>query len=53
MYKSTHSLLLAGFDRRAFLKTSAAVGLGAVASPAIVSNALSSSGTLSIINWDD
>jgi len=53
MYKSTHSLLLAGIDRRSFLKTSAAVGLGAVASPAIVSNALSSSGTLSIINWDD
>jgi spermidine/putrescine transport system substrate-binding protein len=53
MYKSTHSLLLAGVNRRAFLKSSAALGLGAVASPAIVSNALSSSGQLSIINWDD
>ena len=53
MYRSTHSLLLAGLDRRSFLKTSAALGLGAVASPAIVSNALSSSGELSIINWDD
>lgn len=53
MFKSTHSLLLAGIDRRSFLKTSAAVGLGAVASPAIVSQALSSSGTLNIINWDD
>ena len=53
MYKSTHSLLLAGVNRRSFLKSSAALGLGAVASPAIVSNALSSSGELSIINWDD
>src|ERR1700679_3048007 len=53
MYKSTHSLLLAGLDRRSFLKTSAALGLGAVSSPAIVPNALSSSGELSIINWDD
>lgn len=53
MYKSTHSLLLAGLDRRSFLKTSAAIGLGAVASPAIVSNALSSSGELNLINWDD
>lgn len=53
MYKSTHSLFLSGFNRRSFLKGSAALGLGAVASPAIVSNALSSSGTLSIINWDD
>ncbi len=53
MFKSTHSLLLAGIDRRSFLKSSAAVGLGAVASPAIVSNALSSSGELNIINWDD
>ena len=53
MFKSTHSLLLAGVNRRAFLKSSAALGLGAVASPAIVSSALSSSGQLSIINWDD
>lgn len=53
MYKSTHSLLLAGVNRRRFLKSTAALGLGAIASPAIVSEALSSSGTLSIINWDD
>ena len=53
MFKSTHSLWLAGLDRRRFLKSSAVVGLGAVASPAIVSQALSSSGTLNIINWDD
>src|SRR3984957_8421195 len=53
MFKSTHSLLLAGVSRRTFLKTSAALGLGAVAPPAIVSNALSSSGELSILNWDD
>ncbi|WP_158817830.1 substrate-binding domain-containing protein [Methylocapsa sp. S129] len=53
MFKSTHSLLLAGVSRRSFLKTSAALGLGAVASPAIVSQALSSSGELSILNWDD
>src|SRR5271163_4788197 len=53
MYKSTHSLLLAGVNRRSFLKSSAALGLGAVASPVIVSSALSSSGELSIINWDD
>jgi spermidine/putrescine transport system substrate-binding protein len=53
MFKSTHRLLLAGVSRRSFLKTSAALGLGAIASPAIVSNALSSSGELSILNWDD
>src|SRR6202034_4716365 len=35
------------------LKGSAALGVAAVASPAIVSNALSSSGVLNIINWDD
>jgi hypothetical protein len=32
-----------GVSRRSFLKTSAAVGLGVVAPPAIVSKALSSS----------
>jgi spermidine/putrescine transport system substrate-binding protein len=53
MFKSTHHLLLAGVSRRSFLKTSAALGLGAIASPAIVSKALSSSGELSILNWDD
>src|SRR5580658_2994113 len=53
MFRSTHSLLLAGVSRRTFLKSSAALGLGAVASPAIVSSALSSSGALNILNWDD
>jgi spermidine/putrescine transport system substrate-binding protein len=53
MFKSSHRLLLAGVSRRSFLKSSAALGLGAVASPALVSNALSSSGELSILNWDD
>lgn len=53
MYKSTHSIFLAGFSRRKFLKSTAALALGAVASPAIVGSALSSSGELSIINWDD
>ncbi len=53
MYKSTHSLFLAPFSRRALLKTSAALAVAAVASPAIVSNAFSSSGVLNIINWDD
>ncbi len=53
MFISTHRLLLAGISRRTFLKSSAALGLGAVASPAIISNALSSSGELSILNWDD
>ena len=52
-YQSTHSLLLAGLSRRSFVKASAASALGIIASPAIVSNALSSSGELSIINWDD
>ena len=52
-YQSTHSLLLAGVSRRSFVKASAASALGIIASPAIVSNALSSSGELSIINWDD
>jgi spermidine/putrescine transport system substrate-binding protein len=45
--------MMDGFSRRSFLKASAAAGLGAVASPAIVSNALSSSGELILINWDD
>ncbi|MFZ0205951.1 MAG: substrate-binding domain-containing protein [Roseiarcus sp.] len=33
MYKSTHSLPLPGVNRRSFLKSSAALGLGAVALP--------------------
>src|ERR1700754_3467964 len=39
------------FNRRAFLRASAALGLGAVASPAIVSEALSSSGELNYMGW--
>ena len=53
MYQSTHSIVLSAFSRRKFLKSTAAAALGIVASPTIVSNALSSSGELSIINWDD
>jgi spermidine/putrescine transport system substrate-binding protein len=40
-----------GVNRRSFLKASAAVGLGVVASPAIVSGALSSSGELNFMGW--
>lgn len=39
------------FNRRCFLRASAAVGLGAIASPAIVSQALSSSGELNYMGW--
>jgi spermidine/putrescine transport system substrate-binding protein len=38
-------------SRRSFLQTSAAFGLGAVASPAIVTNAFSSSGELNFMGW--
>src|SRR5690242_6724455 len=38
-----------GVSRRSFLKTSAAVGLGVVASPAIVSKAFSSSGEVNFM----
>jgi len=40
-----------GVSRRSFLKTSAAVGLGVVASPAIVSKAFSSSGEINFMGW--
>src|SRR3954451_7161348 len=40
-----------GVSRRSFLKTSAAVGLGVVASPAIVTNAFSSSGEVNFMGW--
>ena len=40
-----------GVSRRSFLKTSAAVGLGFVASPAIVTNAFSSSGEVNFMGW--
>ena len=49
MYRSTHSLFLSQFSRRAFVSGAAAT----LAMPALVSNARSSSGSLSIINWDD
>jgi spermidine/putrescine transport system substrate-binding protein len=39
------------FNRRSFLRASAAVGLGTIASPAIVSQALSSSGELNYMGW--
>jgi spermidine/putrescine transport system substrate-binding protein len=41
------------FSRRTFLKTGAAVSSVAATGPWIVQNALSSSGELNIINWDD
>jgi spermidine/putrescine transport system substrate-binding protein len=41
------------FNRRAVLKGAAAAGVAAVVGPWYVSNALSSSGELSLINWDD
>jgi spermidine/putrescine transport system substrate-binding protein len=41
------------FSRRTFLKTGAAAGSIAATGPWIVQNALSSSGELNIINWDD
>ena len=53
MYRSIHSLFVSQFSRRSVLKGAAAGGAAAVASPAIVSQALSSSGVLNIINWDD
>ncbi len=53
MYRSYHSLFVSQFSRRSVLKGAAATGAVALAAPAIVSNALSSSGTLNIINWDD
>jgi len=40
-----------GVSRRSFLKASAAVGLGVVASPAIVTNAFSSSGEVNFMGW--
>jgi spermidine/putrescine transport system substrate-binding protein len=40
-----------GLSRRTFLQSTAAVGLGVVASPAIVTSALSSSGELNFMGW--
>src|SRR4051794_18211070 len=40
-----------GVSRRSLLKAGAALGLGAVASPAIVSNAFSSSGEVNFMGW--
>ena len=53
MYRSTHSLFLSQFSRRSVLKGATALGAALVAAPAIVSSALSSSGALNILNWDD
>jgi len=41
------------FNRRSVLKGAAAAGTAAAVGPWYVSNALSSSGELSLINWDD
>ena len=41
------------FNRRTVLKGAAAAGTAAAVGPWYVSNALSSSGELSLINWDD
>ena len=40
-----------GVSRRSFLKTSAAVGAGAIAAPAIVKNAFASSGEVNFMGW--
>jgi spermidine/putrescine transport system substrate-binding protein len=42
-----------GVNRRAFLKTSTAAGVAAVASPALVSKAFASSGELNLMDWSD
>ncbi len=53
MYRSTHSLFVSQFSRRSLLKGAAARGAAAIAAPAYITSALSSSGSLNIINWDD
>lgn len=40
-----------GVNRRSFLKTSAAVGAGAIAAPAVLKTALASSGELNFMGW--
>ena len=40
-----------GVSRRSFLKTSAAVGAGSLAAPAIVKNAFASSGEVNFMGW--
>ena len=40
-----------GLSRRTFLKTTAAVGAGSLAAPAIVQNAFASSGELNFMGW--
>ncbi len=40
-----------GVNRRTFLKTTAAIGVGSLAAPAIVKNAFASSGELNFMGW--
>ena len=41
------------FNRRSFLKSGTAVGAAALASPALVSQALASSGEVTVMDWSD
>jgi len=43
----------AGLSRRSFNKGAAAAGLGVLAAPAYIKNALSSSGEVNILMWSD
>jgi spermidine/putrescine transport system substrate-binding protein len=42
-----------GINRRSFLKTGTTLGAAAVAAPALVSNALASSGEMTLMDWSD
>ena len=42
---------IAGVSRRSFLKTTAAVGVGSLAAPALVKNAFASSGEVNFMGW--
>jgi spermidine/putrescine transport system substrate-binding protein len=42
-----------GFNRRSFLKAGTTVGAAALASPALVSKALASSGEMTLMDWSD
>jgi spermidine/putrescine transport system substrate-binding protein len=46
-------LAVRAFSRRTFLKTTAATGAVAATGPWYIANAQSTSGSLSILNWDD
>jgi spermidine/putrescine transport system substrate-binding protein len=52
---STEATLLAAreFSRRTLFRRTAALGAAAAIGPWVVANAQSSSGTLSVLNWDD